>query len=428
MGKKILVVGQGGREHALVWKLSQSPQADKIYAAPGNPGIAQLAQCVDIAASDVSGLLDFARKEKIDLTVVGPEDPLMAGIVDAFKEQGLRIFGPTAKAAQLEGSKVFAKELMRKYNIPTAEYRVFDEPEAAIAFACSFTDRGQPVVIKADGLAAGKGVIIAAGSQEARQAVNEIMQERVFGDAGRRVVVEEFLEGEEVSVFALADGQRAVFLVAAQDHKRVFDNDQGPNTGGMGAYTHPPIYTQAVHEQVDRLILQPTVRAMAQEGCPYQGVLYAGLMITPSGPKVLEFNARFGDPETQVIMPVIEGDLLPLLEAAVDGDLSSVDIKVRPDYCVCVILASGGYPGTYQKGYPIKGLENLAENTLVFHAGTALQNGQLVTGGGRVMALVTRAGSMEEALTAVYSQIKHVHFTGMHYRTDIGRRAFNRRS
>lgn len=428
MGKKILVVGQGGREHALVWKLSQSPQADKIYAAPGNPGIAQLAQCVDIAASDVSGLLDFARKEKIDLTVVGPEDPLMAGIVDAFKEQGLRIFGPTAKAAQLEGSKVFAKELMRKYNIPTAEYRVFDEPEAAIAFACSFTDRGQPVVIKADGLAAGKGVIIAAGSQEARQAVNEIMQERVFGDAGRRVVVEEFLEGEEISVFALADGQRAVFLVAAQDHKRVFDNDQGPNTGGMGAYTHPPIYTQAVHEQVDRLILQPTVRAMAQEGCPYQGVLYAGLMITPSGPKVLEFNARFGDPETQVIMPVIEGDLLPLLEAAVDGDLSSVDIKVRPDYCVCVILASGGYPGTYQKGYPIKGLENLAENTLVFHAGTALQNGQLVTGGGRVMALVTRAGSMEEALTAVYSQIKHVHFTGMHYRTDIGRRAFNRRS
>src|SRR5690606_37753957 len=253
-------------------------------------------------------------------------------------------------------------------------------------------------------------------------------QERVFGDAGRRVVVEEFLEGEEVSVFALADGQRAVFLVAAQDHKRVFDNDQGPNTGGMGAYTHPPIYTQAVHEQVDRLILQPTVRAMAQEGCPYQGVLYAGLMITPSGPKVLEFNARFGDPETQVIMPVIEGDLLPLLEAAVDGDLSSVDIKVRPDYCVCVILAFGGYPGTYQKGYPIKVLMYMAEINLIFHVGTALLNGQLLSGGGRVMTLFTRAGFMEEALIAVYSQIKHVYFTGMHYRTDIGRRAFNRSS
>ncbi|HQA07362.1 MAG TPA: phosphoribosylamine--glycine ligase [Syntrophomonadaceae bacterium] len=426
MGKKVLVVGQGGREHALVWKLAQSPQVDKIYAAPGNPGMAQLAQCVNIAASDVPGLLDFAQQEKIDLTVVGPEDPLMNGIVDAFKEKDLKIFGPTAKAAQLEGSKVFSKELMRKYNIPTADYQVFDDPEAAAAFACSFTDRGQPVVIKADGLAAGKGVIIAASSQEACQAVNEIMREKVFGEAGRRIVVEEFLQGEEVSVFALADGHRAVFLVAAQDHKRVFDNDLGPNTGGMGAYTHPPIYTQAVHEQVDREILQATVQAMAKENCPYQGVLYAGLMITPNGPKVLEFNARFGDPETQVIMPVIEGDLLPLLEAAAGGDLSSVEIKVRPDYCVCVVLASGGYPGTYQKGYPITGLENLAESTLVFHAGTALQNGQLVTGGGRVMALVTQADSMENALAAVYTQIKHVDFTGMHYRTDIGRRALNR--
>jgi len=426
MGKKILVVGQGGREHALVWKLSQSPQVDKIYAAPGNPGIAQLAQCVDIAASDVPGLLDFARREKIDFTVVGPEDPLMNGIVDAFKEEGLKIFGPTAKAARLEGSKVFSKELMHKYNIPTAAYRVFDDPDAAIGFACSFTDQGRPVVIKADGLAAGKGVVIAATSQEARQAVNEIMREKVFGEAGQRIVVEEFLQGEEVSVFALADGRRAEFLVAAQDHKRVFDNDMGPNTGGMGAYTHPPIYTPALHEQVDQQILQPTVQAMAQEGCPYQGVLYAGLMITADGPKVLEFNARFGDPETQVIMPVIEGDLLPLLEAAAGGNLDSIEIKVRPDYCVCVVLASGGYPGAYQKGYPIKGLENLADSTLVFHAGTALQDGQLVTGGGRVMALVTKASSMENALDDVYSQIKHIDFTGMHYRTDIGRRALNR--
>ena len=426
MGKKVLVVGQGGREHALVWKLSQSPQVEKIYAAPGNPGIAQSAQCVNISASDAEGLLAFALQEKIDLTIVGPEEPLMRGIVDRFQDHGLKIFVPSAQAARLEGSKVFSKNLMYKYNIPTAAYKVFNEPKAAAQFACSFTDRGQPVVIKADGLAAGKGVIIATTSQEARQAVDEIMREKVFGEAGKSIVIEEFLQGEEVSVFALADGHKAVTLVAAQDHKRVFDNDQGPNTGGMGAYTHPPVFTSELREIVDRTILQPTVQAMAQEGCPYRGVLYAGLMITPNGPKVLEFNARFGDPETQVIMPILEGDVLPLFEAVADGDLSSVKLTVRPDYCVCVILASGGYPGKYDQGYPIKGLESLSETTLVFHAGTAIKDGQLVTNGGRVMAITSRAKSMEDALNDVYNQVEKISFTDMHYRTDIGKRALNR--
>lgn len=423
MGKKVLVVGQGGREHALVWKLSQSPQVDKIYAAPGNPGIAQLAECVAISASDVQGLLNFALEKKIDLTIVGPEDPLMRGIVDLFQSEGLKVFGPSSQAARLEGSKVFSKDLMHKYQIPTAAYQVFDEAQAAAQFACSFTDRGQPVVIKADGLAAGKGVIIATTSQEARRAVDEIMTERVFGDAGQKIVVEEFLQGEEVSVFALSDGLKAVTLVAAQDHKRVFDNDEGPNTGGMGAYTHPPVYTSELHELVDRVILQATVQAMAKEGCPYRGVLYAGLMITEDGPKVLEYNARFGDPETQVIMPILEGDVLPLFEAVAAGDLSSTEVKVRKDFSVCVVLASGGYPGKYAKGFPIKGLEDLAATTLVFHAGTALQDGQLVTDGGRVMALVTQAESLQDALNNVYDQINKVEFANMHYRTDIGQRA-----
>ena len=426
MGKKVLVVGQGGREHARVWKLSQSPQVDKIYAAPGNPGIAQLAECLPISASDVQGLLDFALEKKIDLTVVGPEDPLMRGIVDVFQTQGLKIFGPSSQAARLEGSKVFSKDLMQKYHIPTAAYQVFDEAQAAAQFACSFTDRGQPVVIKADGLAAGKGVIIATTSQEARQAVDEIMTEKVFGDAGQHIVVEEFLQGEEVSVFALSDGHKAVTLVAAQDHKRAFDNDEGPNTGGMGAYTHPPVYTRELHELVDRIILQATVQAMAKEGCPYRGVIYAGLMITEDGPKVLEYNARFGDPETQVIMPILEGDVLPLFEAVASGDLSSTAVKVREEFCVCVVLASGGYPGKYAKGYPIKGLENLDDTTLVFHAGTALQDGQLVTDGGRVMALVTQAQSVQDALNNVYDQIQKVEFADMHYRTDIGQHALKR--
>lgn len=428
MGKKILVVGQGGREHALVWKLAQSPAVEKIYAAPGNPGIAQLAECLDISASDGEGLLRFAQREGIDLTVVGPEEALMKGIVDAFQQNGLKIFGPSARAARLEGSKVFAKDLMQKYGIPTAAYRVFDNPEQAGQFARSFTDQGLPVVIKADGLAAGKGVVVAQNWEEARQALDDVMKNQVFGEAGQRVVVEECLQGEEVSVFALADGQKAVTLIAAQDHKRVYDQDRGPNTGGMGAYTHPPVYTRELHERVDRTILQPTVQAMAKEGCPYCGVLYAGLMLTAEGPKVLEFNARFGDPETQVIMPSIDGDLLPWLEAVADRDLPDTGVPLKPGHCVCVVLASGGYPGDYEKGLPIDGLADLDEHTLVFHAGTALRDGRLVTQGGRVMAVGMLAGSLPTALERVYREIAKISFAGMHFRTDIGQRALNRQA
>ncbi len=427
MGKKILVVGQGGREHALVWKLAQSPQVTRIYAAPGNPGMAELAECLDIAADNIDGLLEFAVKESIDLTIVGPEVPLMLGIVDRFEEQGLKIFGPSAAAARLEGSKVFSKDLMHKYGIPTAAYQTFTDPGEAGRYAKTFTDQGRPVVIKVDGLAAGKGVVVAQSWDEARQAIDDAMCDKIFGEAGYQIVVEEFLEGEEVSVFALADGEQAVTLVAAQDHKRVFDDDRGPNTGGMGAYTHPPVYTAELHELVDRTILQPTIKAMASEGFPFRGVLYAGLMITADGPKVLEYNARFGDPETQVIMPCMAGDILPLFEAVASGSLQSVKAEVSRQFCVCVVLAAGGYPGSYEKGLPIHGLEALQESTLVFHAGTAVKDGRLVSHGGRVMAIAACADSMEDALQHVYTEIEKVSFTGMHYRKDIGRRALNRR-
>lgn len=427
MGKKILVVGQGGREHALVWKLAQSPQVTRIYAAPGNPGTAKLAECIDIAADDVPGLLEFAVKESIDLTIVGPEVPLMQGIVDRFEEQGLKIFGPSAAAARLEGSKVFSKDLMYKYGIPTAAYKSFTDPEEAGRYARTFTDQGRPVVVKVDGLAAGKGVVVAQDWDEARQAIDDAMCDKIFGEAGCQIVIEECLQGEEVSVFALADGDQAVTLVAAQDHKRVFDDDRGPNTGGMGAYTHPPVYTAELHELVDRTILQPTIKAMASEGCPYRGVLYTGLMITADGPKVLEYNARFGDPETQVIMPCMAGDILPLFEAVANGSLQSVKAEVSSQFCVCVVLAAGGYPGSYEKGLPIHGLEALQEATLVFHAGTALKDGRLVSNGGRVMAVAACADSMEHALQHVYAEIEKISFPGMHYRTDIGRRALNRR-
>ncbi|MDD3853246.1 MAG: phosphoribosylamine--glycine ligase, partial [Syntrophomonadaceae bacterium] len=304
MGKKVLVIGQGGRENALVWKLAQSAEIEQLYAAPGNPGMARYAGCVPIAVQDKEKLLEFALEENIDLTVVGPEDPLMAGMVDLFNDNGLLAFGPTAAAARLEGSKVFSKNLMKKYNIPTAAYEVFTDYDSACAFARSFTDNGRKVVIKVDGLAAGKGVVIAETREEAEQAISSAMVEKSFGEAGQAIVIEECLQGEEVSVFSLSDGQRTIFLVSAQDHKRVFDNDEGPNTGGMGAYINPPIYTAELQRQVEETIITPTIKAMASEGCPFRGVLYTGLMITEDGPRVLEYNARFGDPETQVIMPV----------------------------------------------------------------------------------------------------------------------------
>lgn len=423
MGKKVLVIGQGGREHALVWKLAQSPQIEKLYAAPGNPGMAQLAECIDIGSSDIGRLLDFARKEKIDFTVVGPEAPLMDGIVDQFKAAGLKIFGPSAGAARLEGSKVFTKQLLHKYGIPTAEFQVCADSDSAHRAAHVYIDQARPVVLKADGLAAGKGVVVTADAEEANNAIEAMMNQHAFGQAGDRIVVEECLEGEELSVFTLCDGKNFLTLLTAQDHKRVFDNDEGPNTGGMGAYVNPPVYTPELKAVIESQIIAPVVAAMEQEGYPYQGVLYSGLMLTAQGPKVLEFNARFGDPETQVLMPAIKGDILPLLEACADGTLEQLQVELECNACVGVVLAAKGYPGDYPKGQYIEGLEDLAEDTMVFHAGTAVKDGRLVTNGGRVLAVVCRGEDHAEAIQRVYQEVGKIHFDGMHYRRDIARRA-----
>jgi len=423
MGKKVLVVGQGGREHALVWKLAQSPQVDKIYAAPGNPGIAQLAECVDISVDNTLGLLEFALQEGINLTIVGPEAPLMNGIVDQFTAAGLKIFGPSAAAARLEGSKVFTKQLLHKYGIPTASFEVCENSDSAHKAAGFYIDQDKPVVLKADGLAAGKGVVVTADKQEAADAIEAMMNQHAFGQAGDRVVVEECLVGEELSVFTLCDGKDFLTLMTAQDHKRVFDDDKGPNTGGMGAYVNPPIYTPELKEVIESRIIAPVIAAMQEEGHPYKGVLYTGLMLTADGPQVLEFNARFGDPETQVLMPAIKDDLLPLLEACADGTLGGSQVELEANACVGVVLASGGYPGDYAKGKPIKGLDQLSGDTMVFHAGTALKEGQLVTNGGRVLAVVCRGKDNAEAIGKVYKEVEKISFDGIHYRHDIGRRA-----
>ncbi len=423
MGKKVLVIGSGGREHALVWKLAQSPLIDKIYAAPGNPGIGALAQCINIKADDIEGLLQFARENGINLTVVGPEAPLVKGIVDRFRQVGLLIFGPTAAAARLEGSKVFSKNLFKKYGIPTARYEVFDEIEAACNYARRYTDAGLPVVIKADGLAAGKGVVVAANQIDAEEAIYSIMQDKSFGESGDQVVIEECLMGEELSFFAISDGKDFIPLLSAQDHKRIYDNDEGPNTGGMGAYTNPPLYTEQLRDQILDEVIKPTIEAMRQEGFPYQGVLYAGLMITAEGPKVLEFNARFGDPETQVLMPMLKGDLLPILEASAQGTLHNCSIATNSGACVGVVVASGGYPADYEKGKVIAGIEAVNDETMIFHAGTAVRDDRLVTDGGRVLAVVSRGETTADAINKVYQEVAKLNFEGIYYRRDIGRRA-----
>lgn len=426
MGKKVLVIGQGGREHALIWKLKQSPQIEKLYAAPGNPGIAGLAECIDIKAEDTEGLLQWARENSIDLTVVGPEMPLMDGIVDRFTAAGLKIFGPSAAAARLEGSKVFAKNLFKKYDIPTARFEEFDDYEAACLYAGELMEEGQPVVIKVDGLAAGKGVVIASTQSEARQALSSMMKDKDFGTAGDKVIIEEFLEGEEVSFFTLSDGRDFISLIAAQDHKRIFDGDQGPNTGGMGAYVNPPVFTSQLQREAVEKVIKPVIAAMEAEGCPYQGVLYAGLMITAAGPKVLEFNARFGDPETQAVMPMLKGDLLPLLEASVEGRLKDCTAEVEPGHCVCVILASRGYPGSYEKGQLIEGLEDLTDDTIIFQGGISIKDGRTYTDGGRVLAVVCRGKDIGSARDKAYQEVKKINFAGMHYRTDIAAKALHR--
>ncbi|HYB72466.1 MAG TPA: phosphoribosylamine--glycine ligase [Candidatus Sulfotelmatobacter sp.] len=422
---KILVVGGGGREHALAWKLKQSPAVTKLYVAPGNAGIAELAECVDISVSDVRPLADFAERHAIDLTVVGPELPLTMGIVDEFGRRGLRIFGPGREAAALEGSKVFAKRFMKRHGIPTGFHQEFDRPEDARRY---IREVGAPIVVKADGLAAGKGAIVCRTVEEALDALALIMEARAFGDAGNQIVVEEFLQGEEASFLAVTDGTTVLPLPSAQDHKAAFDDDRGPNTGGMGAYSPAPVVTEAVHRKVMERIMVPTVKGMAAEGHPYRGVLYAGLMIHNGEPRVLEFNARLGDPEAQPLLVRMASDLVTVLEAAIAGRLHEVEIAWRPEPAVCVVLAAGGYPGPYEKGKPITGLRAAArlKDVAVFHAGTALQQARVVTAGGRVLGVTALGNPLRTAIDRAYRAVRKIHWEGMHFRTDIGRKALER--
>ncbi len=419
---KVLVVGGGGREHALIWKIAQSPKVTKIYAAPGNAGIAQLAECTPLKSDDIPGLLAFAKSKAIDLTLVGPEGPLSLGIVDEFTKAGLRVFGPSGKAAEIEASKQFSKDLMKKYHIPTAEYGVFTERAAAEAYV---REKGAPIVVKADGLAAGKGVVVAETVEEAVKALDLIMGKKAFGAAGDRVVIEECLRGEEASFMAFSDGKTVVPMASSQDHKRVFDADKGPNTGGMGAYSPAPIVTKKLERKVMETIMVPTVRAMEKEGRLFKGVLYAGLMINDNEARVLEFNARFGDPETQPIMARLETDLIDIIEAILAGSLSKIDIRWKPDSAVCVVMASGGYPGNYEKGKVICGLENAAgvSSVSVFHAGTAFKDGKIVTDGGRVLGVTGLGPVVAAAIDNAYKGVREISFEGAHFRRDIGARA-----
>lgn len=421
---KILVVGGGGREHALVWKIAQSPLAPRIYAAPGNAGIQELAQCLPVSATDIAELLDFARLEDIDLTVVGPEMPLQMGIVDRFQENGLKIFGPSQEAALLETSKVFAKEFMDRHDIPTAEYRVFDSAEEAGRY---IEQIGAPVVVKADGLAAGKGSIVAQTVCDAQAAIRWIMAEKAFGQAGERVVVEEFLTGEEASILALVDGRDHLIMIPSQDHKPIFDGDRGPNTGGMGAYAPALVVTEALMIEIEERIIQPVVVGMEREGRPYRGILYAGLMITSAGPKVVEFNCRFGDPETQAILPLLEDDLLELMQAVCDRTLGHRQVRWSSGAAVCVVMASEGYPGPYQRGVVIHGLEDLAEeDVLLFHAGTKRQGSQVLTDGGRVLGVTGLGEDVPQAVRRAYQAVEKIVFQGAYFRRDIAHRALAR--
>jgi phosphoribosylamine--glycine ligase len=419
---KVLVVGGGGREHALVWKISQSPKVTKIYAAPGNAGIAGLAECAPIKADDIPGLLAFAKANAIDLTIVGPEGPLSMGIVDEFTRAGLRVFGPSRKAAELEASKRFSKDLMKEYCIPTAEYEVFTDKSAAAAYVHK---KGAPIVVKADGLAAGKGVVVAETVEEALRALDLIMTEKAYGTAGDRVVIEECLRGEEASFMAFSDGRTVVPMASSQDHKRVFDADKGPNTGGMGAYSPAPIVTPQLERKVMDTIMIPTVRAMEKEGRFFKGVLYAGLMIRNGEARVLEFNARFGDPETQPVMARLDTDLVEIIEAIIDERLSALTVRWKPESAVCIVMASGGYPGNYEKGREISGLDKAAaiKDVMVFHSGTAMKNGSFVTDGGRVLGVTGLGSTVAVAIKNAYQGAREIHFNGAHYRSDIGARA-----
>jgi phosphoribosylamine---glycine ligase len=421
----ILIVGGGGREHALAWKISQSTRVRKIYCAPGNAGIAALAECVAIDGEDVDALVEFAKSNAIGLTLVGPEGPLAAGLSDRFEAEGLRIFGASQKAARLESSKSFSKYIMEKYGIPTAAGRTFTDPEAARA---RVREMGAPIVVKADGLAAGKGVIVCESEEEALQAIDGIMVERVFGAAGDRLIVEERLVGEEASFLAFTDGKTVLPLPSSQDHKPVYDDDKGPNTGGMGAYSPAPIVDAHMHRKVMREVMIPTVKAMAAEGCPYKGVLYAGLMIENDKIKVLEFNARFGDPEAQPLLMRLKNDIVPVLEAVVDGRLHERALEIDDRAAVCVVMASGGYPGAYKKGLPISGLDDASRmsDVMVFHAGTAASDGAVAASGGRVLGVTALGDTVRDAISRAYDAVSKISWEGVHFRQDIGRKALKR--
>lgn len=418
---KVLVVGGGGREHTIIWKLSQNRKISELYCAPGNGGISSLAVCVPIKATDIEGIVNFSKENSIDFVMVAPDDPLVAGMVDALQAAGIRAFGPVKAAAIIEGSKSFSKDLMKKYGIPTAGYEVFHSSEGAISYldTCS-----APVVVKADGLALGKGVIIAQSIDEAKAAVKNIMDAKAFGEAGSKVVIEEYIQGPEVSILAFTDGKTVVPMVSSQDHKRVFDKDQGPNTGGMGTFSPSLIYDQKLAEQCMTEIFLPTIEAMNKEGRKFKGILYFGLMITKDGPKVIEYNARFGDPETQVVLPRLKTDLLEIFDAIIDERLSDIKIEWSDNAAVCVIAASGGYPGKYATGLEISGLEaaESQENTIIFHAGTTCTDGRFYTSGGRVLGVTAVEENMDKAIAKAYAGIEKIKFEGMHYRQDIGRK------
>jgi phosphoribosylamine---glycine ligase len=421
---QVLVIGGGGREHALVWKIKQSPRVEKIFCAPGNAGTAEFAENISIAADDIKGLLKFALQKEIGLTVVGPEQPLVKGIVDQFEEKGLRIFGPNERAAELEGSKSFSKDIMKKYELPTAEYRTFNSADIAKKY---IKIKNSPLVVKADGLAAGKGVLLCQTTDEALEAIDLIMGKRSFGEAGDQIVVEEFLEGEEVSVLAFCDGQTILLMDSAQDHKAAYDGDKGPNTGGMGAYSPAPIFTETMRQKVRDRIMLPMIRAMQQEGRPYKGVLYAGLMLTKTGPQILEFNARFGDPETQPLLARMDSDIVPIFEACIDGTLDQCPLEWKNESSVCVVMAAKGYPNSYEKGKPISGFKdaNALPGVMVFHAGTTQQEGEVLTSGGRVLGVTATGENISTAIALAYEAVEKIQWDGIHYRKDIGHRVRN---
>lgn len=422
---KILVVGGGGREHALVWKLAQSPKAGRIYCAPGNAGIAAQAECLPVEAGDIDGLIKLSQEKAVDLVVVGPEAPLTMGLADRLAEAGVKVCGASAQAARIEGSKAFAKDLMRKYGIPTGDYQVFDQYDPARQY---ILDKQEPLVLKADGLAAGKGVLLCRSTDQALAALDRIMKDRAFGAAGDRVVIEEFLTGEEASFLVFTDGRAIKPLPTSQDHKAIHDGDQGPNTGGMGAYSPAPVVTLELHDEIMDRVMRPAVKGLAAEGCPYTGVLYAGLMIGEKGPQVLEFNARFGDPECQPLLMRLKTDLVDILEAIVEGRLDEIEPEWDERASLCLVLASGGYPGGYEKGRVINGLEEAGamEDVFVFHAGTANKDGRIVTSGGRVLGVTALGRGVGQAIDRAYAATELISWDGMYYRRDIGQKALQR--